>query len=294
MEVLKKLKDGGEVEEKDKHVVIFGDLNDNDTSKEDPNCLDSSIWNDISLLEEIDFTAIQLEATSKVLYPDVDEQAMKIEPHSQIQMKSDDLNLDGDEGKNLIDGEPNNPSCGDQSFNNRYNCLRRFKTVTKAPRILVTFCQIWCSVSSDNSISLSTILSFSTKTLTLEIKHHNRAMKRKKWSELEEQTLLTKYSDLLNFGTPAKLKTREKKFKPIADHVNSIHHLQDPINFLFRWSWRDVSIKVQNMRHQYLGVKQKIYKSKKEVGVLEREKRRRETELHKKNIRNGVGKEGIR
>ncbi|KAM7496553.1 hypothetical protein LguiA_020967 [Lonicera macranthoides] len=109
--IKKKLKDGGEVEEKDKYGVIFGDLNDNDTSKEDPNCFDSSIWNDISLLEEIDFTAIQLEATSKVIYPDVDEQAMKIEPHSQIQMKSDDLNLDGDEGKNLIDGEPNNPSC---------------------------------------------------------------------------------------------------------------------------------------------------------------------------------------
>ncbi|XP_057979181.1 uncharacterized protein LOC131165411 [Malania oleifera] len=83
-------------------------------------------------------------------------------------------------------------------------------------------------------------------------------MKRKKWSELEEQTLLSKYSDLLNSGTLSKLKTREKKFKPIADHVNSVHHLQDPINFPFKWSWRDVSIKVQNMRHQYLGVKQKI------------------------------------
>ncbi|KAM7524570.1 hypothetical protein LguiA_014472 [Lonicera macranthoides] len=67
----------------------------------DPNCFDSSIWNDISLLEEIDFTAIQLEATSKVLYPDVDKQAMKIEPHSQIQMKCADLNLDSDEGTNL-------------------------------------------------------------------------------------------------------------------------------------------------------------------------------------------------
>ena len=83
-------------------------------------------------------------------------------------------------------------------------------------------------------------------------------MKRKKWSELEEQTLLTKYSDLLNSGTLAKLKTREKKFKPIADHVNSIRHLRDPNNFRFKWTWRDVSIKVQNMRHQYLGVKQKI------------------------------------
>ncbi|KAG6392581.1 hypothetical protein SASPL_146805 [Salvia splendens] len=83
-------------------------------------------------------------------------------------------------------------------------------------------------------------------------------MKRKKWSEVEEQTLLSKYSELLNTGTLAKLKTREKKFKPIADHVNSLHHHHDPITFPFKWSWRDVSIKVQNMRHQYLGVKLKI------------------------------------
>ncbi|KAE8709779.1 cytochrome P450 77A3-like [Hibiscus syriacus] len=89
-------------------------------------------------------------------------------------------------------------------------------------------------------------------------------MKRKKWSELEEQTLLSKYSDLLNSGTLSRLKTREKKFKPIADHVNSVHHLQDPITFPFKWSWRDVSIKAQNMRHQYLGVKQKIRISKDE------------------------------
>ncbi|KAK8579805.1 hypothetical protein V6N13_142975 [Hibiscus sabdariffa] len=85
-------------------------------------------------------------------------------------------------------------------------------------------------------------------------------MKRKKWSELEEQTLLSKYSDLLNSGTLSKLKTIEKKFKPIADHVNSIH----PVTFPFKWSWRDVSIKVQNMRHQYLGEKQKIRISKDE------------------------------
>ncbi|PSS35021.1 UDP-3-O-acyl-N-acetylglucosamine deacetylase [Actinidia chinensis var. chinensis] len=86
-------------------------------------------------------------------------------------------------------------------------------------------------------------------------------MKRKKWSELEEQTLLSKYADLLNSGTLAKLKTREKKFKPIADHVNAAHHLRDPTAFPFTWSWRDVSVKVQNMRHQYLGVKQKIRSS---------------------------------
>ncbi|OWM64399.1 stress response protein NST1-like isoform X2 [Punica granatum] len=83
-------------------------------------------------------------------------------------------------------------------------------------------------------------------------------MKRKKWSELEEQTLLDKYSEFSNSGALSKLKTREKKFKPIADHVNAVHHLQDPSAFPFKWSWRDVSIKVQNMRHQYLGVKQKI------------------------------------
>ncbi|CAN1160797.1 hypothetical protein LINPERHAP2_LOCUS23565 [Linum perenne] len=83
-------------------------------------------------------------------------------------------------------------------------------------------------------------------------------MKRKKWSESEEQTLLSKYNDLQSSGSLSKLKTREKKFRPIADHVNSVHHLQDPAAFPFRWSWRDVSIKVQNMRHQYIGVKQKI------------------------------------
>ncbi|KAK7276274.1 hypothetical protein RIF29_17412 [Crotalaria pallida] len=83
-------------------------------------------------------------------------------------------------------------------------------------------------------------------------------MKRKKWSELEEQTLLSKYSDLLRSGALSKLKTREKKFKPVAEHVNAVHHLRDPTTFPFKWSWRDVSIKVQNMRHQYLGVKQKI------------------------------------
>ncbi|CAL5189987.1 unnamed protein product [Lathyrus oleraceus] len=83
-------------------------------------------------------------------------------------------------------------------------------------------------------------------------------MKRKKWSELEEQTLLSKYSDLLRNGTLTKLKTREKKFKPIADHLNAVHHLHDSATFPFKWSWRDVSIKVQNMRHQYIGVKHKI------------------------------------
>ncbi|EPS64648.1 hypothetical protein M569_10134, partial [Genlisea aurea] len=83
-------------------------------------------------------------------------------------------------------------------------------------------------------------------------------MKRKKWSEAEEQTLISKYSDFLQSGVLPKLKTREKKFKPIADEVNSQHHIRDPITFPFKWTWRDISIKIQNMRHQYLGVKQKI------------------------------------
>ncbi|KAI4320305.1 hypothetical protein MLD38_033801 [Melastoma candidum] len=83
-------------------------------------------------------------------------------------------------------------------------------------------------------------------------------MKRKKWTEQEELTLLTKYADLSSTGALSKLKTREKKFRPIADHVSDVHHLVDPVRFPFRWTWRDVSVKVQNMRNQYVGVKHKI------------------------------------
>ncbi|ERN20098.1 hypothetical protein AMTRI_Chr06g201670 [Amborella trichopoda] len=83
-------------------------------------------------------------------------------------------------------------------------------------------------------------------------------MKRKKWTEEEEETLINKYSDMLSSGSLAKLKTRLKKFQPIAEHVNSVHHCRDPVAFPWEWTWRDASIKVQNMRHQYIGVKQKI------------------------------------
>ena len=83
-------------------------------------------------------------------------------------------------------------------------------------------------------------------------------MRRKKWTEEEEAALIQEYSDLKASGSLFRLKTRERKFQPIADRVNALHNLRDPINFPFRWSWRDVSIKIQNMRHQYLGVKQKI------------------------------------
>lgn len=84
--------------------------------------------------------------------------------------------------------------------------------------------------------------------------------RRKKWSEAEEKTLILKYGDMVCDGSLAKMKTREKKFRPIACYVNSVHHARDPIAFPWLWTWKDVSTKVQNMRHQYLLVKQKIKK----------------------------------
>lgn len=84
-------------------------------------------------------------------------------------------------------------------------------------------------------------------------------MKRKKWTEAEEETLISAYSELVSTcGGISQLRTREKKFQPIADRVNSLHHFRDATAFPFRWTWRDVSIKIQNMRHQYLGVKLKL------------------------------------
>ncbi|KAJ4841182.1 hypothetical protein Tsubulata_015541 [Turnera subulata] len=84
--------------------------------------------------------------------------------------------------------------------------------------------------------------------------------RRKKWTEAEEKTLIDKYGEMVSDGTLAKMKTREKKYKPIALHVNSVHHARDPIAYPWQWTWKDVSTKVQNMRHQYLLVKQKIKK----------------------------------
>ncbi|OMO92167.1 hypothetical protein CCACVL1_06906 [Corchorus capsularis] len=84
--------------------------------------------------------------------------------------------------------------------------------------------------------------------------------KRKKWTEAEEKTLIDKYGEMVADGTLAKMKTREKKYKPIASYVNSVHHVRDSIAYPWQWSWKDVSTKVQNMRHQYLLVKQKIKK----------------------------------
>ncbi|WOL03655.1 solute carrier family 35 member F1-like isoform X1 [Canna indica] len=91
-------------------------------------------------------------------------------------------------------------------------------------------------------------------------------MKRKKWREEEEATLIREYAALLSPPAPApggalllaRLRTREKKFQPIADRVNSAHHFRDPVAFPFRWSWRDISVKIHNMRHQFLHVKRKL------------------------------------
>lgn len=89
--------------------------------------------------------------------------------------------------------------------------------------------------------------------------------RRKKWSEAEERTLIDKYGELISDGTLAKMKTREKKFRPISYHVNLMHHVRDPVAYPWQWTWKDVSTKVQNMRHQYLLVKQKIKKPELEL-----------------------------
>ncbi|KAM7258584.1 hypothetical protein ACFE04_014325 [Oxalis oulophora] len=84
--------------------------------------------------------------------------------------------------------------------------------------------------------------------------------RRKKWTEVEEKTLIDKYGEMACDGTLAKMKTREKKYRPIACYVNTVHHSHDPVSYPWLWTWKDVSTKVQNMRHQYLLVKQKIKK----------------------------------
>lgn len=91
-------------------------------------------------------------------------------------------------------------------------------------------------------------------------------MRRKKWTEEEEATLIAKYGELLQSGFLSKMKSRERKFEPIASHVNVLFHSQNPVAYPWQWTWKDASTKVQNMRHQYLGVKQKIRRI---VGSLE-------------------------
>lgn len=91
-------------------------------------------------------------------------------------------------------------------------------------------------------------------------------MRRKKWTEEEEETLISKYGELLQSGFLSKMKSRERKFEPIATHVNVHFHIQNPVAYPWQWTWKDASTKVQNMRHQYLLVKQKIRRI---VGSLE-------------------------
>ncbi|KAF2288909.1 hypothetical protein GH714_022730 [Hevea brasiliensis] len=91
--------------------------------------------------------------------------------------------------------------------------------------------------------------------------------RRKKWTEAEEKTLIENYGEMVSDGTLAKMKTREKKYRPIALYVNYVHHVRDPVTYSWQWTWKDVSTKVQNMRHQYLLVKQKIKKP--ELSALE-------------------------
>ncbi|MCO5575204.1 hypothetical protein L7F22_029001 [Adiantum nelumboides] len=83
-------------------------------------------------------------------------------------------------------------------------------------------------------------------------------LRRKKWTEEEEEALICKYGELLRSGFLSKTKSRERKFEPIAAHVNALFHVHNPVAYPWLWTWKDASTKVQNMRHQYLGVKGKI------------------------------------
>ncbi|KAJ1426064.1 hypothetical protein SESBI_10448 [Sesbania bispinosa] len=68
--------------------------------------------------------------------------------------------------------------------------------------------------------------------------------RRKKWTEAEEKTLIDKYGEMVADGSLAKMRTREKKFKPVACYVNSLHHLRDPVVYPWQWTWKDVSTKM--------------------------------------------------
>ncbi|URE42018.1 hypothetical protein MUK42_06870 [Musa troglodytarum] len=81
---------------------------------------------------------------------------------------------------------------------------------------------------------------------------------RKKWTEEEERSLLDKYAEMAADGSLSRLRTRERRFRPIAAHVNARHHAADPAAYPFLWSWKDAATKVHNMRHQYLLVKRKL------------------------------------
>ncbi|KAK1318529.1 hypothetical protein QJS10_CPB04g01265 [Acorus calamus] len=68
-------------------------------------------------------------------------------------------------------------------------------------------------------------------------------LRRKKWTEEEERCLIDRYGEMFLDGTLSKMKTREKKYRPIAAHVNALHHSVDPSTYPFQWSWKDASTK---------------------------------------------------
>ncbi|XP_074571381.1 uncharacterized protein LOC141827936 [Curcuma longa] len=84
------------------------------------------------------------------------------------------------------------------------------------------------------------------------------APRRKKWTEEEERSLLEKYARMVADGSLSCLRSRERRFRPVAAHVNAAHHAVDPASYPFLWSWKDAATKVHNMRHQYLLVKRKL------------------------------------
>ncbi|WOL14432.1 hypothetical protein Cni_G23212 [Canna indica] len=84
------------------------------------------------------------------------------------------------------------------------------------------------------------------------------APRRKKWTEEEERALLDKYAEMAADGSLSRLRTRERRFRLIAAHVNAAHHAANPAAYPFLWSWKDAATKVHNMRHQYLLVKRKL------------------------------------
>lgn len=96
-------------------------------------------------------------------------------------------------------------------------------------------------------------------------------MKRKKWTEEEEETLIRSYSALLSSTSSLLLRcsSRQKKLQQVADRVNSLHHRLRPSSFPFLRSWRDVSVKIHNMRHRYLHAKNRARASSSSSGEEE-------------------------
>ncbi|XP_042420255.1 uncharacterized protein LOC122008560 [Zingiber officinale] len=84
------------------------------------------------------------------------------------------------------------------------------------------------------------------------------APRRKKWTEEEERSLLKKYAGMVADGSLSCLRSRERRFRLVAAHVNAAHHAVKPSAYPFLWTWKDAATKVHNMRHQYLLAKRKL------------------------------------